>query len=86
MKDMIEMCHGVQHPIRGLFYGIIYLNERKIFALPNQIDFEETVEFLIKNFIEMNKLWVRLQHQGHSSERELRYRERKELKILLDRI
>ena len=32
MKDMIEMCHGVQHPIRGLFYGIIYLNERKIFC------------------------------------------------------
>lgn len=31
----------------------------------------------------MNKLWVRLQHQGHSSERELRYRERKELKILV---
>lgn len=31
----------------------------------------------------MNKLWVRLQHQGHSSERELRYKERKELKILV---
>ena len=45
-EDMIEMCHGVQHPIRGLFYGIIYLNERKIFLpFQNQIDFEETVEF-----------------------------------------
>ena len=74
----------MQHPIRGLFYGI-YLNERKILPFQNQIDFEET-EFLIKNFIEMNKLWVRLQHQGHSSERELRYRERKELKIRLSQI
>lgn len=84
MKDMIEMCHGVQHPIRGLFLRY-YLSQRTKNLLPfqNQIDFEETVEFLIKNFIEMNKLWVRLQHQGHSSERELRYRERKELKILV---
>lgn len=31
----------------------------------------------------MNKLWVRLQHQGHSREREKREMERKELKILV---
>lgn len=84
MKDMIEMCHGVQHPIRGLFLRY-YLSQRTKNLLPfgNQADFQETVDFLIANFIEMNKLWVRLQHQGHSSERELRYRERKELKILV---
>ncbi|KAK6465297.1 vacuolar protein sorting-associated protein 35 [Scheffersomyces coipomensis] len=84
MKDMIEMCHGVQHPIRGLFLRY-YLSQRTKHLLPfsNSIDFNETIEFLIANFIEMNKLWVRLQHQGHSSERELRYRERKELKILV---
>ncbi|KAL6452221.1 LOW QUALITY PROTEIN: vps35 Vacuolar protein sorting-associated protein 35 [Candida maltosa Xu316] len=84
MKDMIEMCHGVQHPIRGLFLRY-YLSQRTKNLLPfgNQLDFQETVDFLISNFIEMNKLWVRLQHQGHSSERELRYRERKELKILV---
>lgn len=84
MKDMIEMCHGVQHPIRGLFLRY-YLSQRTKNLLPfgNKADFQETVDFLIANFIEMNKLWVRLQHQGHSSERELRYRERKELKILV---
>ncbi|KAK6457986.1 vacuolar protein sorting-associated protein 35 [Scheffersomyces xylosifermentans] len=84
MKDMIEMCHGVQHPIRGLFLRY-YLSQRTKHLLPfgNANDFNDTVEFLIQNFIEMNKLWVRLQHQGHSSERELRYRERKELKILV---
>ena len=27
MKDMIEMCHGVQHPIRGLFLRY-YLSQR----------------------------------------------------------
>ena len=31
----------------------------------------------------MNKLWVRLQHQGHSRDREKRELERKELRILV---
>lgn len=84
MKDMIEMCRGVQHPIRGLFLRN-YLSQRSkdYFPLSTREDFNETVDFLITNFIEMNKLWVRLLHQGHSSERELRYLERKELKILV---
>lgn len=84
MKDMIEMCRGVQHPIRGLFLRN-YLSQRSkdYFSLATRDDFNETVQFLITNFIEMNKLWVRLLHQGHSSERELRYQERKELKILV---
>jgi vacuolar protein sorting-associated protein 35 len=33
--------------------------------------------------MEMNKLWVRLQHQGHSREREKRESERKELRLLV---
>lgn len=84
MKDMLEMCRGVQHPIRGLFLRH-YLSQRtkNLFPLATTEDFTETVDFLVVNFIEMNKLWVRLQHQGHSSERELRYQERKELKILV---
>ena len=31
----------------------------------------------------MNKLWVRMQHQGHSRERERREKERMELRILV---
>ena len=31
----------------------------------------------------MNKLWVRLQHQGHSRDREKREAERKDLRILV---
>lgn len=31
----------------------------------------------------MNKLWVRMQHQGHSREREKKERERLELRILV---
>ncbi|MCH0628908.1 hypothetical protein JNB11_02865 [Kocuria palustris] len=84
MKDLIEMCKGVQHPIRGLFLRY-YLSQRTKNLLPISTDeeFRATIDFLVSNFIEMNKLWVRLQHQGHSSEREQRIRERNELKILV---
>lgn len=84
MKDMMEMCRGVQHPIRGLFLRH-HLSQRlkDLCPIATTDDFNDTVNFIITNFIEMNKLWVRLQHQGHSSERELRYQERKELKVLV---
>lgn len=35
------------------------------------------------NFGEMNKLWVRMQHQGPSREKDKRERERRELRILV---
>jgi len=44
---------------------------------------EDSISFVLTNFIEMNKLWVRLQHQGHSRDREKREMERKELRILV---
>lgn len=44
---------------------------------------QDSIGFVLTNFIEMNKLWVRLQHSGHSREREKREMERKELRILV---
>lgn len=44
---------------------------------------EDSIGFVLTNFIEMNKLWVRLQHQGHSRDREKREMERRELRILV---
>lgn len=43
----------------------------------------DSISFVLTNFIEMNKLWVRLQHQGHSREREKREQERRDLRILV---
>ncbi|KAJ1927762.1 retromer complex subunit Vps35 [Tieghemiomyces parasiticus] len=43
----------------------------------------DAVQFTLTNFIEMNKLWVRLQHQGHSRDREKREMERRELRTLV---
>lgn len=44
---------------------------------------QDSIAFCLTNFIEMNKLWVRLQHQGHSRDREKREMERRELRILV---
>ncbi|KAF9586197.1 Vacuolar protein sorting-associated protein 35 [Lunasporangiospora selenospora] len=88
MKDMMEMSRGVQHPTRGLFLRY-YLSGQARNALPVAIEDSpegtllDSIQFILTNFIEMNKLWVRLQFQGHSREREKREMERKELKILV---
>ena len=40
-------------------------------------DINDSIDFVLLNFAEMNKLWVRMQHQGHSRDREKREKERK---------
>ncbi|KAF9359106.1 Vacuolar protein sorting-associated protein 35 [Mortierella sp. AD094] len=88
MRDMMEMARGVQHPTRGLFLRY-YLSGQTRNGLPlgtedgPEGNITDSIQFILTNFIEMNKLWVRLQHQGHSREREKREMERKELRILV---
>lgn len=88
MKDMMEMSRGVQHPTRGLFLRY-YLSGQARDNLPMgngdgpEGNLQDSISFTLTNFVEMNKLWVRLQHQGHSRERELRTQERKELQLLV---
>ncbi|PSR71126.1 hypothetical protein PHLCEN_2v12972 [Hermanssonia centrifuga] len=88
MKDMMEMSRGVLHPIRGLFLRH-YLSGQTRDHLPLGNDpgpcgnLQDSITFVLTNFIEMNKLWVRLQHQGHSRDREKREVERKDLRILV---
>ncbi|XP_050301165.1 vacuolar protein sorting-associated protein 35 isoform X3 [Anthonomus grandis grandis] len=91
LKDLVEMCRGVQHPLRGLFLRN-YLLQCTRNVLPDvpesDVDSPEgtvkdSIDFVLMNFAEMNKLWVRMQHQGHSRERQHREREREELRILV---
>ncbi|KAI1430616.1 vacuolar protein sorting-associated protein 35 [Xylaria sp. CBS 124048] len=88
MKDMMDMTRGVQHPIRGLFLRY-YLSGQARDYLPtgtgegSEGNLQDSISFILTNFVEMNKLWVRLQHQGHSKEREQRTKERKELQQLV---
>lgn len=44
---------------------------------------DDSVYFLLQNFTEMNKLWVRLQYQGLSKDRSKREQERKDLRIVV---
>jgi vacuolar protein sorting-associated protein 35 len=88
MRDMLEMSRGVQHPIRGLFLRH-YLSGQTRDHLPVGDstgpggNLKDSISFILTNFVEMNKLWVRLQFQGHSRDRALREQERKELRILV---
>lgn len=90
LKDMVEMCRGVQHPLRGLFLRN-YLLQCTRNVLPDVAEQEDesegsvrdSIDFVLMNFAEMNKLWVRMQHQGHSRDKERREREREELRILV---
>ncbi|XP_055687349.1 vacuolar protein sorting-associated protein 35 isoform X1 [Lutzomyia longipalpis] len=90
LKDLVEMCRGVQNPLRGLFLRN-YLLQCTRNILPDTLTSTEdsdgtvydSIDFVLMNFAEMNKLWVRMQHQGHSSEKQRREKEREELKILV---
>jgi len=115
LKDLVEMCRGVQHPLRGLFLRNYLLQCTKnvlpdaeedisgehvvsshaapraiagLNKMVNSSDIEagsvkDSIDFIQLNFAEMNKLWVRMQHQGHTREKEKREQERRELRILV---
>jgi vacuolar protein sorting-associated protein 35 len=90
LKDLVEMCRGVQHPMRGLFLRN-FLSQTSKDKLPDAGseyegaggDVSDSVSFILSNFNEMNKLWVRMQHQGPVREREKREKERSDLRILV---
>lgn len=99
MRDLVEMCRGVQHPLRGLFLRNYLLQETR-HVLPDIVDAPvadgvgdsaappsgtvlDSIEFVLINFAEMNKLWVRIQHQGHSRDKTRRERERQDLRLLV---
>uniref|UniRef100_A0A3Q7FFN7 Vacuolar protein sorting-associated protein 35 n=1 Tax=Solanum lycopersicum TaxID=4081 RepID=A0A3Q7FFN7_SOLLC len=90
LKDLVEMCRGIQHPLRGLFLRS-YLSQVSKDKLPDiGSEYEgdadtvvDAVEFVLQNFTEMNKLWVRMQHQGPALEKMKREKERSELRDLV---
>ena len=84
LKDLVEMCRGVQHPMRGLFLRNFLLQAAKDKLPDIGSDYgdnvADSVDFLMLNFSEMNKLWVRMQHQGPVRDRERREKERLDLR------
>nr|pir vacuolar protein-sorting protein homolog A_TM017A05.7 - Arabidopsis thaliana [Arabidopsis thaliana] len=89
LKDLVEMCRGIQHPLRGLFLRsyLAQISRDKLPDIGSEYEGDadtviDAVEFVLLNFTEMNKLWVRMQHQGPAREKERREKERGELRDL----
>ena len=93
LKDMVEMAKGVQHPTRGLFMRayLLQVAKDKLPDAGNEYEKQseesggtkDSVDFIIQNFTEMNKLWVRMQHQGAAADKIKREKERRELGLLV---
>ncbi|ABO97263.1 predicted protein [Ostreococcus lucimarinus CCE9901] len=90
LMDLVEMTRGVQQPMHGLFLRA-YLSQMSKGLLPDKGsryegeggNIDDAVEFLLQNFTEMNKLWVRMQHIGPSNGKKRREGEREELRDLV---
>jgi vacuolar protein sorting-associated protein 35 len=90
LKDLIEMTKGIQHPTRGLFLRN-YLSHVTKNRLPDTGspfegsggNVEDAYDFVLQNFTETNRLWVRLQNQGAKADRKRREKERQDLRILV---
>ena len=88
--DLLGMVKGVQNPTRGLFTRYFLLKRIKD-KLPDKGNkyleeggkFEDTLNFLIQNMDEMNRLWIRISADKVGPEKILRNKERVELKILV---
>ncbi|CDP07373.1 unnamed protein product [Coffea canephora] len=90
LKDLVEMCRSVQHPIRGLFLRsyLAQISRDKLPDIGSEYEGDgdtvmDAVDFVLQNFTEMNKLWVRMQHQGPIRVKEKLDKERSELRDLV---
>ncbi len=89
LKDLQEMCKGVQHPTRGLFVRYYVLQSVKDRLPERGSRFEgrggsvsDALTFLLDQFVEMTRLWCRLESAGEVKSAKRRARERRELRML----
>jgi len=91
LKDLVEMAKGVQHPMRGLFLRN-YLSHVARDKLPDVGSeyaeagggtVQDSLDFIVQNFSETNRLWVRMQNQGKVNDKKRREKERQDLRILV---
>lgn len=90
LRDLAEMCKGVQHPTRGLFLRAYLLQVTKDKLPDKGSEYEgeggsvqDCLDFVLQNFHEMTKLWMRMQSQTYSQDKEKRERERMDLRVLV---
>lgn len=89
LKDLVEMLKGVQHPIRGLFLRsyLLQISKNRLPDVGSPYEgvggtVQDACNFLLQNFSESNRLWVRMQSQG-GKDKKKREKERMELRVLV---
>lgn len=91
LTDVNELSKGVQHPLRGLFlrYYISQMLKDKVPDTGSEFEGEggnidDAFNFIFSNFMESNRLWVRIQHQGGANkDKAKREKERHDLRALV---
>ena len=90
LYDLLNMVKGVQNPTRGLFtrYYLLKMMKDKLpdkgnEYLTEKATIEDTLQFILQNLEEMNRLWIRLSMGTIGNERLLKEKERSELRILV---
>jgi len=90
LTDVNELSKGVQHPLRGLFlrYYISQMLKDKVPDTGSEFegeggDIDDAFDFIFNNFVESNRLWVRIQHQGPAKDKARREKERHDLRALV---
>jgi vacuolar protein sorting-associated protein 35 len=90
--DLTELCRGVQQPIHGLFlrsYLSLMMKDKlpdvgTVYHDPNfHGEVTDAIDFVLENFSQMNRLWVRMQHQGTGKDRSKRESQRRTLQQLV---
>ena len=93
LRDLVEMLKGVQHPTRGLFLRnyLTSVSKNKLPDVGSPYEGEggtvkDACDFILLNFAETNRLWVRLQTQKDAAQgknKKAREAERLDLRILV---
>ena len=90
LNDLLEMVKGVQHPTRGLFlrYYLLQKCEDKLPETGSEFageggSLEDALHFTLTNFVEMTKLWVRMQHTTERSSQKRREKERRQIRAVV---
>ena len=75
LKDLLEACNNIKHPIKGLFL--------RYFLIKILNNYFTDIELLMENFREMNKLWINIKKLKNISNKNIKIY-KNDLKVLME--
>lgn len=89
LSDVMEMIKGIQHPVKGLFlrYYFLKMCKDKLPDRGNEYEgeggeFIDSMNVILNNLNEMNKLWIRMIPAGNK-DKSRKDKERNDLKVVI---